>query len=375
MHIELVTIGGELLNGHTINTNAAWLSQQLTHLGMHVVRHTVIADEIVEIEKIFLEAMQRSPIVISTGGLGPTIDDLTREAAFRVCQSTPKPLQNSIGAAKGALYEEKQSALILLPGVPREMQGMFEHEVLPFLKEKDSAKRFACCRSICLFKEREVDPFLRQLQKNHPHVEFGIYPSQGTLLVEFCGSNRTELEELCSKLESKYKTFVFKEEKIAEALHSAFISKGKTLALAESCTGGAVAASLTALPSASKFLLGSIVAYCNSWKESFLNVSSNTVDEKGAVSFEAVEEMVSGLFEKTDADFAAAISGIAGPAGGSSEKPVGSIYIAIGKRGEKTDIGLVLAPSDRASAIDFSVKTTMAALWRRLVHNKTTFQP
>ncbi len=174
-------------------------------------------------------------------------------------------------------------------------------------------------------------------------------------------------------MQDKFPTFFYGEGNIEEALHREFIGRKKTLGLAESCTGGSIAAKLTGIPGSSKYFLGSIVAYSNGWKERFLQVSRTTLKQNGAVSREAVIEMVQGLFSETDADFAAAISGIAGPDGGTKEKPVGTIYIAIGQRGQKIDAGVIHAPAERDSAIDLSVHLTLGALWRRLVHNTATF--
>ncbi|HEX2582831.1 MAG TPA: CinA family protein [Chlamydiales bacterium] len=154
--------------------------------------------------------------------------------------------------------------------------------------------------------------------------------------------------------------------RIEEKLHAAFLKSQKTLALAESCTGGAMASALTAIPGASHFLLGSLVVYSNTWKEEFLGVSPRTLQTKGAVSAEVVEEMVRGLFHRTQCDFAAAVSGIAGPSGGTSEKPVGTIFIAIGKRGDFMDVQRLQAPKDRRGAIAFAVETTFEALLKQV---------
>ncbi|MDE3045416.1 MAG: CinA family protein [Verrucomicrobiota bacterium] len=149
---------------------------------------------------------------------------------------------------------------------------------------------------------------------------------------------------------------------IAQKLHAAFLKSGKTLSLAESCTGGAVAAQLTALPGASQFFLGSLVAYSNAWKEGFLGVSSHTLQKHGAVSVETVREMVKGLFEKTACDYAGAISGIAGPTGGTPDKPVGTIYLAVGKRGTPINAWVIQAPKTRPEAIAAAGDALMAAL-------------
>jgi PncC family amidohydrolase len=147
-----------------------------------------------------------------------------------------------------------------------------------------------------------------------------------------------------------------------KTLHALMLKSKLTLGLAESCTGGKVAASLTAIPGASNFLLGSIVAYSNDWKEKFLYVSPTTLRDKGAVSYEAVEEMVQGLLNQTNCDIAAAVSGIAGPTGGSAEKPVGTIFIATCRRGHTPKVLRVQAPSPRDAAINFAVETVLKAI-------------
>lgn len=225
--------------------------------------------------------------------------------------------------------------------------------------------------SLCLIHEKEVAPFLQELKKSHPQVEMALFPGSGTVQIMF--QAETPVDALVKKVEEKFPSFFYGEGKIEDALQKEFIHRKKTLALAESCTGGAIAAKLTAIPDASKYLLGSIVAYSNVWKERFLQVSRTTLKQKGAVSREVVIEMVQGLFNETDADYGVAVSGIAGPSGGTKEKPVGTIYIAIGHRGSKIDAGVIHAPPERHTAIDLAVHLTLGALWRRLVHNTVTF--
>lgn len=225
--------------------------------------------------------------------------------------------------------------------------------------------------SLCLVNEEEVSPFLKELKQQYPGVEIALFSHPGSVEILFQGE--APLELLVKSIQSRFPTFFYGEGKIEETLHREFIHRKKTLSLAESCTGGALAAKLTAIPDASKYFLGSIVAYSNAWKEHFLQVSRTTLKEKGAVSERVVREMVQGLFQETDADFAAAISGIAGPSGGTLEKPVGTIYIAIGERGEKIDAGVVYAPKNRQSAIETAVFLTLGGLWRKLVHNQATF--
>jgi nicotinamide-nucleotide amidase len=225
--------------------------------------------------------------------------------------------------------------------------------------------------NLCLIKEGEVAPFLQELKKAHPHVEMALFPSVGTVQVLL--QSEKPIEGVVEKIAKKFPSFYYGEGRIEEAVHKEFIHRKKTLALAESCTGGAIAAKLVSIPGASHYLLGSIVAYTNEWKERFLQVSRTTLKTHGAVSREVVTEMVQGLFNETEADYAAAVSGIAGPTGGTKDKPVGTIFIAIGERGGKIDAGVVYAPQDRHDAIDLSVHLTLGALWRRLVHRTATF--
>ncbi len=225
--------------------------------------------------------------------------------------------------------------------------------------------------SLCLLQEKEVAPFLQELKKSHPDVEMALFPGSGTVQVMF--QSEKPVDALVEKVERKFPTFVYGEGKIEEALQRECIARKKTVAFAESCTGGAIAAKVTAIPGASKYFLGSLVAYSNGWKERFLQVSRTTLKQKGAVSRETVIEMVQGLFNETEADYAAAVSGIAGPSGGTKEHPIGTIFIAVGHRGEKIDAGIVHAPPERHAAIELAAHLTLGALWRRLVHHTATF--
>lgn len=225
--------------------------------------------------------------------------------------------------------------------------------------------------SLCLLQEKEIAPFLQALKSEHPGVEIALFPAPGTLQLMF--QSEKPVDSLVDAVQQKFPTFFYGEGNIGEALARECIARKKTLALAESCTGGAIAASLVAMPDASQYLLGSIVAYANGWKERFLQVSRTTLKQKGAVSREAVVEMAQGLLHETDADLVAAVSGVAGPSGGDKQTPVGTLFIAIGKRGEKIDAGRVHAPTNRQGAIDLAVHLTLGALWRRLVHHTATF--
>jgi nicotinamide-nucleotide amidase len=159
---------------------------------------------------------------------------------------------------------------------------------------------------------------------------------------------------------------------LAQKLHAALRASKKMLALAESCTGGAIAQRLTAIAGASDVLQGSVVAYSDTWKHTFLGVSKNTLKKQGAVSLETVQEMAQGLLDRTDCHIAAAISGIAGPTGGTPEKPVGTVYLAIAVRGEPVDAGCIHLKGDRGAIIEQTVQATLNALWHRIAQGKRT---
>lgn len=372
MPIEVVSVGNELLWGYTVNSNAAYISRELAKEGYAVVRHTTVSDRPEAIEAALKEALHRSSLVIATGGLGPTLDDLTRSVATSLFSTYGEELPNRLGTAPGLFFFTKGKGLVLLPGVPSEMEEMLASQAMPRITAHFPLKKKLHIRrcTLCLLRELEVDPFLRQEKEAHPEVEIGLFPSLGSLQVVF--QSEKSVEAMAHRLQKKFPAFYVGEGRVEEALHRELSERKRTLALAESITGGAIAARLTAVPGASEFLLGSMVVYSNSWKERFLQVSHTTIQQKGAVSAEAAEEMIKGLFSETDAEYAIAVTGIAGPTGATKEKPLGTVYIAIGQRGKKIDCGRIQGPQDRASCIELTVQTAFGALWRRIAHNTFT---
>jgi nicotinamide-nucleotide amidase len=406
MRVETISIGGEVLSGRTIDSNASFLSRHLLERGYEVWRHSVLPDEDEELFRGLKEALGRSTLVIATGGLGPTIDDLTKNVAARLFRTSfqvdfqlydelrrrfndlpslpeqsrvPKNaiiLRNEIGTAPGFLFLSTEGSLLLLPGVPREMQRMFLNEAVPLLMEHFPV--FAKMQSVnlhfCQLNELQIDPILREIKGSDPDVKIGIYPSLGS--VEVCFSVARDFERLdqwAERLRLAFSTYLFDRPTIHEAIHYHLIAHGRMLAIAESCTGGALCARLVSMPGASQYLLGGVVAYSNEWKEDFLDVKHHTLETMGAVSAETVKEMVQGLFNHSRADFAIAISGIAGPGGGSVEKPVGTVYVAVGERDGAIDAGMIMAPADRSSVIELTVQYSLGILWRRLAYQTTTF--
>lgn len=220
---------------------------------------------------------------------------------------------------------------------------------------------------LCLIDEDEVDLFLNDLQKKAAEVCICIYVNYGIIRVSFSGRKK-QVTILANALKREFKTHVFsaKTGKIEEALHNFLIAKKKTLALAESCTGGKVAAHLTALAGASKYFLGSIVAYSNEMKERLLSVSKKSLKEEGAVSAKVVEEMLKGVFKVTDADYGIAVSGIAGPAGGTAKRPVGTVWAAVGERGKAPYLFTFRIKGNRETVLLGTTHRVLATLWRRI---------
>jgi nicotinamide-nucleotide amidase len=401
MIIELITIGDEILKGVIVNTNAAFLSRHLQQNGYAISRQTTLPDENKALATGLKEAIQRADLVIATGGLGPTLDDRTRQIAAELFHSDfhfdqtvasdikrrfgdmvvsmedqatvpskAKILMNGVGTAPGLLFHEGGKTLVLLPGVPKEMEPMFLEGVLPFIQKQWPLKNKKISEQLyfCLVYESLLDPHLRKLSKHYPSVEAGIYPAHGTLGVALHSEDKQQLLSFKKELLEHFGNYQYlaPNGKIEEAVHAWFIQHKKKLALAESCTGGMLATHLTALPKASEYFLGSFVVYSNEMKEQILGVSKQTLNTKGAVSAEVVLEMLDGVFKKSSTDYAIAVSGIAGPTGGTPEKPVGTVWAAIGERGKAPDVGTFLAKGNRQTIILSTTNRLLGALWRKV---------
>ena len=399
MTIELLSIGDELLSGQTINTNAATLARALQKEGFTIDRTAVLPDEEKRLKAGIQEALDRASIVITTGGLGPTGDDLTRDVVAEIFdaplikdEAVAKDLivrfgkdlptledqaripidadviPNPLGTAPGFIMQGK---IIVLPGVPSQMEAMIP-AVIDLLKKMTLKRRFVKPLYLSLLSEQAVDPFLRALEKKHPHTQIGICPGYGILSVYVQGEGEKELLSIREEIASQFKTHVYsKEEKeIAAALHAWMIAHKKTVALAESCTGGHFAARLTELPGASDYFLGSVVSYSNEVKEKSLAVSKGTLKTHGAVSEETALEMAAGAHALTGADYVFTATGIAGPSGGTKEKPVGTVWSAI-RTPEKTFSGKIPIKGSiktRSLIVEYTVTYLIASLYRYLTH-------
>ena len=401
--IEIITIGKELLDERTVNSNAAFISTHLFKFGYTVERHTTFPDDLQILREGLKEAHQRSDLVIVTGGLGPTLDDLTRRVAAEVfnCklsvnslvaadlrkrfgkeldtlqdQATipekAQPLLNSVGTAPGLLFFTNDKIVVCFPGVPEEMQLMFVNAFFPILQERYPPlyKRVVCSYA-CIFQESQINPMLKELQTQLPELEIGIYSSYSNVTIILSSENKTSLEYAEKLLKTQLDSFLYiaTTGKIEEAIHSWFIQEKKTLILAESCTGGTMASLLTAIKGASEFFLGSFVTYSSDLKQHILDVPKEILETKGAVSAECVLAMLNGALEKSQADVGLAISGIAGPTSDSSHEKIGTMWAAIQEKGSSSYVFRLQITGDRRAIILKTAYSLFSILWRLLAKN------
>ncbi len=373
MNVELINTGSELMLGRVLNTHQQFLCRRLADLGHVVTRQVAVADTGSEIQNAVREALTRADLVITTGGLGPTSDDITRELIaellgkklvadekilahielFFAKRNRPRPPKTSVetfvpegaevflnqfGTAPGlAMKIENDRWLVMLPGPPRELRPMFDNQITPLLKREFADEIFICrtLRSSGVGESRVeemVSPDLQSLVSQG--LEIGYCARPGSVDVRLTASGAAA-EKLVQAGESSVRknlgTHIYglDDVEIEAVVIGLLRSKKKTLALAESCTGGNLAHRLTNVPGASEVFLGGVVSYANVVKEKFVGVSAETLQQHGAVSEAVAQEMALGARENFDADFALAVTGIAGPSGGSPEKPVGTVFIAL----------------------------------------------
>lgn len=377
MKAEIITIGDELLIGQVIDTNSAWLGQHLSLLGITLYQRTACGDSREQILTCLHDASLRSDIIILTGGLGPTKDDITKKTLSEYFDTTlvtdekvlewvtnifkmrkmpmldtnlqqamvpanSKTLWNRSGTAPGMWFDINNKIYISLPGVPFEMKVIFEEEAVPLLKQKFELP-FIYHRTLqtCSIGESFLANKIKDIEENLPeHIKLAYLPSVGTVRLRLSanGKNKLQLEEdvalICIQLYERIGQHIYGEgnDSLNEVIGVLLKGKNQTMATAESCTGGFIAHQITSIAGSSKYYKGSIVSYDNSIKQLELNVSDEILKTAGAVSEACVKQMATEVLKKFDVDYAIATSGIAGPDGGSIEKPVGTIWIAIASK-------------------------------------------
>ena len=373
--VEILSIGTELLLGNIVNTNAQWISEQLSQLGLNHFRQSTVGDNCDRIIKVIQEISKRSNLLITTGGLGPTPDDLTTDAiakSFNVslferphlwdeikqklsnsnlqdnCSSLRKQcffpknaqiIKNPRGTAPGMIWEPiKGFTILTFPGVPSEMKAMWEETASEFIKDKfsDEYSFFSNTIKFSGIGESSVAEKINDLL-NLKNPTVAQYANLGEVKLRITARAKNEMEErniikpVKEKLKQNFSKFIFGEEHdtLPSVLIKELAKRNQTIVFAESCTGGLLSSSITSISGSSQVFQGSIISYSNELKHSLLNISEDKLKKYGAVSEEVCEAMSINVKEKLRADWAIAISGIAGPTGGSKEKPVGLVYISI----------------------------------------------
>ncbi|MDF1753027.1 MAG: competence/damage-inducible protein A [Verrucomicrobiales bacterium] len=390
MRIEVVNTGTELLLGKVVNTHAAYFGNELFKLGLRIQRQTTIPDGD-EIRTVLNEAFPRCDVIVITGGLGPTNDDITREVVAEMLGRTLvldqsildgiremfisrglKPhqsndrqamvpeggvvLDNPNGTAPGLYLPATESSphLFLLPGPPRELKPMWEDLVIPKIKgfvgdDADSSQVFRNFR-IYGSGESSIASYLEPKLDLIENLELGYCARLGEVDVRLIGTEKA-IDEASAIIREKYhqKIVTESEDSIARVVIDLLIEKNQTLSTAESCTGGLIASTITDESGSSAVFHRGYVTYSNEVKSALLGVPGETLASFGAVSGETVRAMAEGCLRESGATHAVAVSGIAGPTGGSEEKPVGTVYIGVASRGEETFVKRYYWPAERVA--------------------------
>lgn len=379
MSAEIICVGTELLLGDILNRNAQFLAQQLAALGIAHYYQTVVGDNPMRLKQVIEIASERASILIFTGGLGPTPDDLTtvtlaeffglplverpeiiediaRKYAQRGREITPSNrkqalipqgaeiLPNSSGTAPGIIWTRPGLTILTFPGVPSEMQQMWQETAVPYLKSQGFGKEIIYSRTLKFWGIAEsalaekVATFL-----NEPNPTVAPYASQGEVKLRIAAraGSKTEAQQMLAPVEEKLRKigeldyYGADDDTLASVVGQLLLSSGETLSVAESCTGGGLGQMLTSLGGSSNYFLGGVISYDNSVKISLLGVNPDHIAQVGAVSAAVAEQMATGVRSRLSTTWGLSITGIAGPDGGTASKPVGLVYIGLaGPRNE-----------------------------------------
>jgi nicotinamide-nucleotide amidase len=414
VNAEILSIGTELLLGKSLDTNSHWLSARLSEVGVSVTHHVTVGDDRDDCANAFRTAVARSTLVVVTGGLGPTLDDLTREVLAeaagvplaldepslkqiedmfarrnrvmpernRVQAMMPQgatAIPNPNGTAPGIWMEIGGAVVVCLPGVPKEMYPMFADWVTPRVAERFGGGRATVVRTVRTFGagESQVEELLGDMIRRGRDPEVGITASEATITLRIVAHGatpaeaRAKVEPDLAFLRERLGALVYGEddETLATAVGTSLSAKGKTLATAESCTGGLIGHLLTEIPGSSAYYLGGFVVYSNEAKTKFCDVPTAMLDEFGAVSPQVAEALANGVRAKFGSDYGIGVTGIAGPGGGSPTKPVGLVYVAVADAAG-CEVLQSNWPADRSSVKIRSAKSALNLLRLRLMKLK-----
>ncbi len=387
---EIIDIGSELLTPDRTDTNSLWLTEKLNEIGIEVKLKTIVGDDELRLEETIKDALKRSEIVITTGGLGPTEDDITRQVAagaigrelvfhedlaeelrrrfLKWGREMPeinkrqafviegaRVLPNPNGSASGMLVETDGKFLAVFPGPPRELKPMFENYVLPEFKK--IAGEIIVRRKILRVSgmgESAIDEAIAPIYKQFKSVQTSILFNRSEVEIHLTARSESApeanriLQELSDKIVEKLGIAVFTTdgEQMEQVVGKLLAEHGKTLSVAESCTGGLIGERLTDVAGSSAYFIEGAIAYANEAKIRTLNVAPEIIEKHGAVSAEVAEAMAKGMRTRAATDFAISVTGIAGPTGGTEEKPVGTVFIGYADKIQVKSLKIIL-PGDR----------------------------
>jgi competence/damage-inducible protein CinA-like protein len=398
-----------MLTPFRLDTNSLWLTERLNSMGVEVKLKTVVGDDEARLEETVRDAMKRSEIIISTGGLGPTEDDITRKIFARVLKrqliledtileklrarfarrNMPMPeinarqalvihgaqiLENDNGTAPGMLITEGKCTVALLPGPPREMKPIFDASVAPVLKQR-AGDMLIVRRTLSIFGlgESAVDELAAPIYTKYRNPSTTILFKDGQIELHLTAQARNEnetvklLDDLAGRLDEVLDEYIFSRgnETLEAVVGQLLKLRGYTLATAESCTGGMLAGRITDVPGSSEYFLEGVVSYSNEAKIDLLRVPKKLIETHGAVSEQVAGAMAAGIRKRAGSTFGISVTGVAGPGGGSDEKPVGLVYIALAD-GSQTTTRKFIFPGDRQFIRTLSVNAALDMVRRRV---------
>ncbi len=416
MRLELVIVGNEIILGHTIDTNSADLARGLSAVGSAIVRTTTVPDDPVVIADAVRAALERTGFVITSGGLGPTRDDVTKKVIAELFDAPleldeayldalrhrfarlgrgPMPesnrsqaeiprgavtLVNPIGTAPGLWLEGPPGTVVMLPGVPRELRQILEHQIIPRIRDRSDGTvvRSNTYRTTGISESALAD-LLGGVEEHIAPITLAYLPTFDGVDLRLTAWHLTpsdadeRLANAAKRVLSLVGDVYYGSGDLAEVIIDMLRARGDRLAVAESCTGGMLGARITAVPGSSDVFLGGVVAYSNEIKQRLLGVPSELLAQHGAVSDPVARQMAAGVMERLGTEAAIAITGVAGPGGGTEDKPVGTVYVAACWRGE-TSAAHIILPGDRDNVRRRSAQAGLNLL-RRLIGSRTSVPP
>ncbi|MCC5814683.1 MAG: nicotinamide-nucleotide amidohydrolase family protein [Leptospira sp.] len=406
--VVIVATGSEITNGKSTDTNSGWIANELSGQGFSIRQFIALPDDPDLIYDVLSQLIEKQSAnwIIMTGGLGPTEDDYTVDVVLKltnqksmivekakrklqaiyekrgvnyeailptVLRQTRVPedseiLENRVGIAPGFIYKfSNHCKLVCMPGVPPEMRTMFEKKLLPRMLSDSQEKRSRGERTIWNIGE---SLYQEEFIKTHPllqgsDVEWGVTAKRGYIKTTFLSKSQDTIDKILSDLDERYIDRI--SGNVFEDLHKVLIERGQKIAIAESCTGGWTGKILTDMPGSSEYFIASLVTYHNQAKENILFVPNETLMNMGAVSEETAKVMLSGLEKHFDIDFSVSITGIAGPGGGTDEKPVGLVYIGVKRKGKPAKIMKYYFPGNREMVRESTANNAIFQLYKEVI--------